>query len=50
MYIQQLGEIVLLPHHNTVGVCNQKTDSIRIKLHWGAFVSSMLTDRQTWRS
>ena len=23
MYIQQLGEIVLLPRHNTVGVCNQ---------------------------
>ena len=23
MYIQQLGEIVLPPGHNTVGVCNQ---------------------------
>ena len=23
MYIQQLGEIVLSPRHNTVGVCNQ---------------------------
>ena len=23
MYIQQLGEIVLPPCHNTVGVCNQ---------------------------
>jgi len=23
MYIQQLGEIVLPPRHNTVGVCNQ---------------------------
>ena len=23
MYIQQLGEIILPPRHNTVGVCNQ---------------------------
>ena len=25
MSIQYLGEIVLLPHHNAVGVCNQVT-------------------------
>jgi hypothetical protein len=25
MYIQYLGEIVPLPHHNAVGVCNQVT-------------------------